>query len=70
MNCGQNEELFACYYLSCVKDKKGEVAFDLGVKLRENLQYKNSENPAEKIKYKEIKIPKHIVNAIKWACRR
>lgn len=70
LNCGQNEELFACYYLSCVKDKKGEVAFDLGVKLRENLQYKNSENPAEKIKYKEIKIPKHIVNAIKWACRR
>lgn len=70
LSINKKEELFACYYLSCVKDKKGEVAFDLGVKLRENLQYKNNDDPAERAKYKEINIPKHIKDAIKWACRR
>ena len=70
LNYDKKEECFACYYLNCVKDKKGEVAFDLGVKLRENLQYKNNEDPAEKVKYKKINIPKHIEDAIKWACRR
>ena len=66
----KKEECFACYYLNCVKNNKGEVAFDLGIKLRENLQYKNNDNPAEKAKYKEINIPKHIEDAIKWACSR
>ena len=66
----KREECFACYYLNCVKDNKGEVAFDLGVKLRENLQYKKNDDPAEKAKYKEINIPQHIEYAIKWACRR
>ena len=56
--------------MNCVKDNKGEVAFDIGVKLRENLQYKNNENPDKKVKYKEITIPKHIEDAIKWACRK
>lgn len=70
LNYDKKEECFACYYLNCVKDNKGEVAFDLGVKLRKNLQYKNNDDRAEKAKYKEINIPKYIEDAIKWACRK
>ena len=70
LKANKKEECFACYYLNCVKDNKGEVAFDLGVKLRENLQYKKKDDPVEKAKYKEINIPQHIEYAIKWTCRR
>lgn len=64
------EECFACYYLDCVKNNKGEVAFDLGIKLRENLQYKYKDEPEKQEKYKSIMVPKHIEDAIKWACSR
>lgn len=66
----ESKERFACYYLNCVKDNKGEVAFDLGWNLRNNLQYKYSEDSKEKAKYKSIVIPKHIEDAIKWASDR
>lgn len=63
-------ECFAYYYLHCVKDNKGEVAFDLEYQLCENLKFKNSEIPEEQSQYQEIKIPVHIKNAIEWACDR
>ncbi|TYP47425.1 ATP-dependent nuclease [Thermosediminibacter litoriperuensis] len=48
----------ASYYLY-VKDKKGEVAFDLAYKLKENLKAPTKES---------FKIPDYIKRAFKWVC--
>jgi len=67
INENKIKECFAYYYLHCVKENKGEAAFDLENNLRENLKLKNGEDPAS---FKELIISEHIEKAINWACKR
>jgi hypothetical protein len=53
---------FATYYLACVKENKGEHAFDLAHILKDNLLKPESERNS-------LKIPTHVEEAISWARR-
>jgi putative ATP-dependent endonuclease of OLD family len=51
---------FATYYLKCVEDSKGEHAFDLAHKIRQNLDKPSTGRH-------ELNVPPHIKQAIFWA---
>ena len=58
----EREAAFATYYLTCVKESKGEHAFDLAHILKVNLMKPESERHS-------LKIPTHVEEAISWARR-
>lgn len=51
----------AASYLSYIEERKGEPAFNLSEKLKENLHRKAEEQ-------KSFVLPTHILNALKWVC--
>jgi putative ATP-dependent endonuclease of OLD family len=55
--------LFAAVYQSSVGDEKGEHAFEMERKLRENLKKSG-------VEHLSFTVPSHIGNAIRWACRQ
>lgn len=68
---GKIAQEFATKYLLSVEGQKGESAFDLEQRLRENFERRNnnrqdvdSQNPSV-----SFIVPKHIEDAIRWVCK-